>query len=174
MVDSDWAADCTHRRSVSSFVIVLAGAAGLYKTCFQTIIALSSIEAEFVAASDAGKMVLYLQSILGNLHINQREATLLYEYNMGAFKMVSAGQPTPRTRDIDICHFTHLDWVENDLIVLEHFLTTLNLANMLTKSTPHILFHRHADVLMGKLRPAYLSKIANSFRFPVSSSDPTP
>ena len=163
MVDSDWAADGTHQQSVSGFIFLLAGAAVLYKTRFQTTIALSSTEAEFVAASDAGMMVLYLRLIFEDLHIDQREATLLYEDNIGALKMASAGQPTPCTRHIDICHFALLDWVEKDLIVLEHVSTTLNLADMLTKSTPRILFHRHADVLMGKLRPAYLSKIANCF-----------
>ena len=37
----------------------MAGAAVLYKTCFQDAIALNTTEAEFVATSDAGKFVLY-------------------------------------------------------------------------------------------------------------------
>ena len=53
--DSDFAADTTHRRSVTGVVIKLAGGAVLFKTAFQAILALSSTEAEFTAAVEAGK-----------------------------------------------------------------------------------------------------------------------
>ena len=167
MVDSDWAADSKHRRSVTGFAYIYAGAAILYKTRFQKAIAMSSTEAEFVAASEAGKMGLYLRSLLADLKLDQNDATILYEDNMGAYRMASAGQPTPQTRHIDIRTFALLDWVERDLIAVEHISTTINSADILTKSTPRILFHRHADVMLGKLRPAYLARIARCFRYPV-------
>ena len=58
--DSDWGSDTSHRRSVSSTIIILSGAAVLYSTKFQKEITLSSAEAEFVSASDAGKHAVYL------------------------------------------------------------------------------------------------------------------
>ena len=58
--DSDWAADIRRRRSVSGIAFFLAGAIIAYKTCIQPAASTSSTEAEFVAASDAGKMALYL------------------------------------------------------------------------------------------------------------------
>ena len=163
MIDSDWAADKTHHRSVTGFVYILAGATFLYKTRFQQTVAMSSTEAEFVAALDAGKMALYLLTLLDDLHIPQKHATLLYEDNMGAYKMVSAGQPTPRTCHIDIWYFALLDWVETDLLDIQHISTMLNSADILTKNTTRILFHQHADVLMGKMRPHYLQQIAQVF-----------
>ena len=60
MVDSDWASDQSHRQSVTGFSFIMAGAAVLYKTRFQRIVATRSTKAEFGAASNAGKMVLYL------------------------------------------------------------------------------------------------------------------
>lgn len=173
MVDSDWASDRTHRKSVTGFAFIYAGAAVIYKTRFQTTVAMSSTEAEFVAASDAGKMALYLRSILADLSMPQDDATIIYEDNMGAFKMATAGQPTTRTRHIDIRCFALLDWVEHDLITIERLATTMNTADMLTKSTPRILFHRHNDIMMGKLRPTYLAKIAccEHFGHACSTSD---
>ena len=93
---------------------MLARATVVYKTCFQSNVALSSTEAEFVAASDAGKMALYLRTPLKDLDVVQTEAVLLYKDNAGAFLMADAGKPTPRTRHIKIHHFALLDWVERD------------------------------------------------------------
>ena len=50
-VDSDFAGDTSHRRSVSGVVIKLAGGAVLYKTQYQPTVAGSSTEAEFTAAT---------------------------------------------------------------------------------------------------------------------------
>ena len=61
--DSDWAMDIHHRRSISGIVFKLAGAAIAWKCRVQPTVSLSSTEAEFLAASDAGKMALYLRSI---------------------------------------------------------------------------------------------------------------
>ena len=59
-VDSDWAADIRHRQSISGNVFKLAGAAISWECRVQPNISLSSTETEFLAASDAGKMALYL------------------------------------------------------------------------------------------------------------------
>ena len=68
-----------------------------YKTRFLTIVAHSSTKAEFVAACDAGKIILYLRSILDEIDIAQTEATILSEDDSGAIMMANAGMPTQRT-----------------------------------------------------------------------------
>jgi hypothetical protein len=79
-VDSDWAMNIHHHEhhSISKIIFKLAGAAIAWKCCVQPTVSLSSNEAEFLAASDAGKMArLYLCSILDELHVPQTYATLL-------------------------------------------------------------------------------------------------
>ena len=66
-VDSDHVGDVKHRKSVSGIVIKLAGGAVLYRTAYQQAIAHSSTAADFVATCDAGKYILYLQSLLEEL-----------------------------------------------------------------------------------------------------------
>ena len=89
----------------------------------------------------------------------------LYEDNVGAFLMADAGQLTRRTQHIDIRHFALLDWVEKDLVRLCKISTTLNSADILTKSTARIIFHRHNDVIMGNFSPHGYAKMKCCFAF---------
>jgi hypothetical protein len=59
-VDSDWAADMKHRCSVTEIILQIAGGMVLYKTKYQDTVTLSTTEAEFAAARDAGKSILYV------------------------------------------------------------------------------------------------------------------
>ena len=65
--------------------------------------------------------------------------------------MANAGQPTKRTRHIDVRHFALQQWIEQDLLVLSHIPTAQNCADALTKSNARVLFHRHFDLLLGRL-----------------------
>ena len=97
-VDSDFAGYTTHRRSVSGIVLLLAGGTIFYKTKCQETVSLSSTEAEFIVASEAGKYILYIRTILKEIGIPQTMATILYhEDNQGALLMANAQQPTKRT-----------------------------------------------------------------------------
>ena len=57
----------------------------------------SSTEAEFMAACDTGKTILYIRSILWDLDIPQEAATVLYEDNNGCTAMGNTQKPTLRT-----------------------------------------------------------------------------
>ena len=157
LVDSDWAGDSVKRKSMTGVIIMLAGGAIAYKAKYQDVIALSTTEAEFVAACDAAKMILFFRSILEDLGIPQEEATVLYEDNNGALMMANAQQPTKRTRHMDIKLFSLLDWVERDLTILKDISTHDNAADAMTKMLPRQLFYRHMDTYMGKRIPPYVS-----------------
>jgi hypothetical protein len=58
-VDSDWGSDQRTRRSIAGVVFRLAGGTIGYFTKYINIIVHSSTEAEFIAACDAGKLILY-------------------------------------------------------------------------------------------------------------------
>ena len=82
-VDSDHAGDIKHRKSVSGIIVKLVGGVVLYKMSDQQVIAHSSIETEFVAACDAGKYILYLQSLLEEIGLRQEEATVIWRQPRG-------------------------------------------------------------------------------------------
>jgi hypothetical protein len=93
----------------------MAGGTVAYKTKFQVTVAMSSTEAEFMAACDAGKMILFIRSILWDLRIPQQAASVLFEDNDSCTAMANAQKPTTRTKHMDIHYFALLEWVERDL-----------------------------------------------------------
>lgn len=164
--DSDHLGDVSHRKSVLGVVLKLAGGAVLYKTSYQQMIAQSSTEAEFTAAVDAAKYILYLCTQLDEIGIPQHQATTLYEDNKGALLMAQAQKPTRRTCHMDTKYFGLQDWVKRDLVTLERINTSDNFSDALTKAVGTTLFYRHTNFIMGKIVPEYaLHKDTNlSFR----------
>ena len=102
-------------------------------------------EAEFTAACEAGKMILYLRTILDEMGIDQQEATILFEDNQGALLMANAQQPTRRTRHLDTATFALQDWISRDLISLQYIVSNKNSSDGLTKPLARIQFYKHFD-----------------------------
>ena len=139
--DSDWASCIKTRRSFGGSCIRLAGGMIAYKSKFQPTVAGSSTEAEFMAAYDTGKMILFVRSVLWDLNIPQEAATILYEDNDACTAMGNAQKPTPRTRHIDIKYFSICEWIEHNLMILECIDTTINMSDHFTKGLSRALFH---------------------------------
>ena len=108
-------------------------------------------------ASDMGKTILFVRSILYDLGVPQEAATIAYEDNNACIAMANAQKPTSRTRHVDIRWFALSDWVERDLIVLHRVDTSQNMADHFTKQLGPILFRRHVDYVMGRVPPQYSS-----------------
>lgn len=79
------------------------------KRIFKIIFHIAPQKAEFIAACDAGKAALYLQSIFDDIGVPQHEATVILEDNTGALMMANAKQPTRRTKHMDVRHFALQD-----------------------------------------------------------------
>lgn len=62
--DSGWAGDKDDRKSISGFVLFLNGVPILWRSKGQKTVALSSAKAEFVAASEAIKEVIFVAQVL--------------------------------------------------------------------------------------------------------------
>ena len=59
-VDTDFAGDIDSRKSTTGFVFTLGGTAILWASNLQKIITLSTAEAEYVAATEVGKEMIWL------------------------------------------------------------------------------------------------------------------
>jgi hypothetical protein len=100
--NSGWATCVKKRRLFSGICIQLAGGTIAYKTKFQPMVALSTTEAEFMAACGIGCMSLFVHSILWDLDVPQEAASIAYKDNDGCTAMGNAQKPTTRTRHINI------------------------------------------------------------------------
>ena len=136
MSDSDWAV----RHSTSGSVFVLSAAAVSWSSRRQVTIALSSCEAEIMAASDAAKEAVYLGSFLRELGVGTEEAVRLGVDNTAARDLAYNPQHHERTKHIARRHFFIREMVENGQIVVPFVRSADNLADFFTKPLPASVF----------------------------------
>ncbi|PKU77931.1 Retrovirus-related Pol polyprotein from transposon TNT 1-94 [Dendrobium catenatum] len=67
--DSDFAGCLDSRRSTSGYIFMLAGGAISWKSVKQTLIASSTMEAEFIACYEASNQGIWLRNFIVGLHI---------------------------------------------------------------------------------------------------------
>mmetsp|Transcript_27572 Transcript_27572/g.58265 ORF Transcript_27572/g.58265 Transcript_27572/m.58265 type:complete len:259 (+) Transcript_27572:120-896(+) len=156
-MDSEWGTCPQTRRSFGGDCVRLASGPVDYKSRLQPTVAQSSTEAEFLEATDCGKLILFIRIILWDLGVPQCDVTIAYEDNDACTAMANAKKPTPCTRHIDIKHHVITEWVERDLMKLERINSTINLADHFTKQLGPLAFNRHIDYIMGHVPPQYSS-----------------
>ena len=75
-VDSDFAGDLDKRKSTTGYVFTLAGGAVSWVSKLQTVVALSTTEAEYMAATQACKEAVWVKRLLEELGHKQEKITL--------------------------------------------------------------------------------------------------
>ena len=75
-VDSDMASDKDSRRSTTGYVFTLGGTTVSWISKLQKVVALSTIEVEYVAATKASKEVIWLQRFMEELGKKQENSRL--------------------------------------------------------------------------------------------------
>jgi hypothetical protein len=149
-VDSDWAGCVDTRKSTTGYVLMLNGAAIAWKSKRQNVVALSSAEAEFMAASSLVQEVMYIRRLLTNLGFPQEFATEVGEDNRTciAWSEGSVGG-SDRAKHIDLrVHFVH-NAVQDKILTLHSVKSEENVADILTKALPVESFTILRKHLMG-------------------------
>ena len=70
-VDADWARDLDQRRYTSGYVFNLFGGAVSWMSKKQSVVALSTTEAEYMAATHASKEVVWLHRLCSSIGLVQ-------------------------------------------------------------------------------------------------------
>ena len=154
-VDAAHVTDVKTRRSISGLVATINGTTIAYRAKWQTTVATSSTEAEFIAAVTAGKISKHLRFILDELGLKQSGPTAICEDNSAAILMANAGKPTERSRHIDIQYFALQEWVKNDMVKLFHIPVVANPVDSMKKALGWVLHTRHVTRLMGLCGNSY-------------------
>jgi hypothetical protein len=133
--DSDWANNPIDSKSTSGALFKLFGNVTTWISRRQSIVALSSTEAEYIAASEAAKESLWtrqwLSDVLGHSYL--KTPTRLLCDNQSAISIASSGGHHQRTKHINV-RFHHLrDHVAKGDIKLVFVTSELQLADILTK-----------------------------------------
>jgi len=132
--DSDWGSDKTDRRSTTGYVFQIGGAPISWTSKKQKTTALSSTEAEYMAATQATKEAIYLRRLLKDLGHEQTSPTVIREDNQGTIAIARNPCHHERTKHIDIqYHFTR-EKIESGDIMLEYCQTEDQVADIMTKA----------------------------------------
>ena len=102
--DSDWAGCLDGRKSTSGNVFSLGSGVVTWSSKKQETVALSSSEAEYVAASSAIRQVLWLRKLLVDLNHEQMGATEIFCDNRSTIAMAKNPVFHGRTKHIDVQH----------------------------------------------------------------------
>ncbi|KMQ89047.1 retrovirus-related pol polyprotein from transposon tnt 1-94 [Lasius niger] len=131
--DADYAACIDSRRSTSGVVVMLNGGPVIWSSRKQGIVATSTTDAEYMAAHEAAKEIVWAKGLLDSLGVNQTKPTKLYLDNVAAECLIKNSAFHKRTKHMDIkFHFTR-DLVNQKKIELIHVVSTNQKADMLTK-----------------------------------------
>ncbi|KAE9281523.1 hypothetical protein PR003_g27655 [Phytophthora rubi] len=131
--DSDWANDPEQRKSTTGFVFTLAGGVVAWMSRRQSIIALSTAEAEYVASCEAAMEVIAESNILQEILPLRSVKLRIGIDNQAAFVMATNPTYSRRTRHIELrWHFVR-DQVEKGAIELHKVKGETNPADTFTK-----------------------------------------
>jgi hypothetical protein len=132
-VDADWAGDLDHRRSTSGYVFNLFGGAISWMSKRQAVVALSTTESEYMAATHASKEVVWLQRLCSGIGLVQ-EAVRIECDSQSAIFLAKNPAYHSKTKHIDVQYHFVRDMIEEKKVSLMKVDTLKNVADSLTKS----------------------------------------
>ena len=145
--DSDFAGDLSDRKSTSGNVILWDGAAVSWSSKKQSIVALSSTEAEYVAAATCACQVIWTREILEELREHQVESSVIKCDNTSAIQLSRNPVFHGRCKHIGVRFHFLRDLVSKGTVVLEYVETSEQVADILTKPLHRVDFQRLREKL---------------------------
>ncbi|CAJ2646442.1 unnamed protein product [Trifolium pratense] len=145
-VDADYAGNIDTRKSLSGFVFTLFGTAVTWKANQQSVVALSTTQAEYIALVEGVKEAIWLKGMIGEMGISQG-CVKIHCDNQSAIHLANHQVYHERTKHIDIrLHFVR-DMIETKEIMVEKIASEENPADMFTKSLPRAKFKHCLDLI---------------------------
>jgi len=132
-VDADHAGNPDNGRSTGGYALLIAGSAVSWSSRLQTITALSTTEAEYVAAVDAGKDVVWMRQLLGELGFTLSAPSVLCMDNQSAISVAKNPEHHGRMKHLDLRFYWLCDVVDLGLIAPVFVPTTAQVADIFTK-----------------------------------------
>ena len=134
--DTDFAADKADRKSISGCVLTVIGAVILWLCKKQSGVSLSTMEAEFISASQAGRELLGAKELLRELKLQVREPMPMCIDNQAAIKQLESEKSTSRAKHVDIRFKFICQYTQQGTVVPRFVRSKDMVADILTKSLP--------------------------------------
>jgi len=134
--DSDLAGDLDHRRSTGGMAFYLNDSLITWCSHKEKTVALSSCEAEFMAATAAPMQAMWLRNLLSELTKTKPKIVTLFVDNNSAIQLMKNPVFHGRSKHIDIKYHYIRECVERGEIVVKRVSTLEQKADSLTKALP--------------------------------------
>lgn len=132
--DADWGSEQDERRSCTGFVVMMANGAISWNSKRQSIVALSSTEAEYIALSSTVREVIWIRQLANELNRDLIGPTKILCDNQSAIKLAKCDAYRPRTKHIDIRYHHIREKIEDKSIMVDFISTKIMTADALTKA----------------------------------------
>jgi hypothetical protein len=144
--DADWASDHISRKSVTGYIIKLAGGAVSWVSQKQKTVALSSTEAEYMCLSDTTRQIIWIESLFKEMNFDISNIALCGD-NQGAIFLASNPAQEHRSKHIDIQYHYIRECVEEKKVILHFVPTTEQIADIMTKCLSYDKFKKFRNQL---------------------------
>lgn len=154
--DADWAGDLEDRKSTTGYLFLVANGAVSWQARKQSIVALSTTEAEYVACSEGCREAVALRRIyedLKNIQVGTGKAnypsplvmpaTMILVDNQSAISLVQNPRFHRRTKHIELKYHYVREIYQSRSIDIDYVSTHLMTADLLTKPLTRELHWRH-------------------------------
>ncbi|KAH9797006.1 hypothetical protein KPL71_005721 [Citrus sinensis] len=144
--DFDFAGDLDKRRSTTGYVFTLARGPVSWRSILQSTIALSTTEAEYMAATEAVKEAIWLKGLLGDLGVIQENIAVFCD-NQSAIFLAKNQTYHARTKHINVKYHYVREIIESGVVLLGKIDTKDNPSDMLTKVVSGIKFQHYLKLI---------------------------
>ena len=133
--DADWASSSNDRRSISGYCFAIAnGALISWRSAKQSVVALSTCEAEYIALAAAGQEAKFLNELLKSIDGHDYSPVTIQGDNQAALSLAKNPNNHKRSKHIDIKYHFIRHECSRKMISLVYIPTNENIADIFTKS----------------------------------------
>ncbi|CAB0037468.1 unnamed protein product [Trichogramma brassicae] len=145
--DADYANDIDTRRSTTGYAFMMSAGCVVWASRRQACVSLSTTEAEYIAASEATKEIVWLRKLLADIDCECLTPTILYIDNQSAIRLTRNPVFHRRSKHIDVRYQFINEKMKENVIDTRFVKSGDQYADIFTKGLPSEKFNNLRDKL---------------------------